>query len=160
MIAYQEDLTYSPQYRSLATLADEPSGLTCSVIVGRRWARNRVASVVGYPRFELAAERVLAGDHDVLLVPSAYPDIRKFFFNPELRAVDTFLSTLPDMVFAVPAGAADGAADSDEFDVLYHHPATRALVEGCRAGSARSARRRPTAPPASRPWSTRAARAR
>ncbi|MFD7656089.1 hypothetical protein ACFV4N_19135 [Actinosynnema sp. NPDC059797] len=126
MIAFQETLAYTPQYGSLATLADEPSGLTCSVIVGRRWAHNRAASVVGYPRFELAAERVLAGDHDLLLVPSAYPDIREFFFNPELRAIDTFLSTLPDMVLAVPAG---GDADGGEFDVLYHHPATKSLVE-------------------------------
>jgi hypothetical protein len=121
--AYKEDVVFEPEYRSLATLADDPAGLTCSVTVGLRWARGRAGTVVGYPRFELAAERVRTGEHDVLLVPSAYPDIRTFFFDPELRAVDTFLGTLPDMVLAVPRDAR-----AAELDVLFHHPATTSLV--------------------------------
>lgn len=123
--AFKEDLTFQPRYRSLATLADEPAGLTCSVTVGRRWAaEGRAGSVVGYPSFELAAERVRAGEHDVLFVPSAYPDIRTFFFDPELTAVETFLGQLPDMVFAVPQGV-----DPEHLEVVYHHPATKSLVE-------------------------------
>jgi len=124
LAAFQEELTFQPQYDSVATLADEAAGLTCSVTIGKRWANGRARAVVGYPRFELAAAGVRSGEHDVLLVPSAYPEIRDFFFDAELKAVETFLGTLPDMVFAVPEGT-----DEDALDVVYHHPATRSLVE-------------------------------
>lgn len=124
LAAFHEDLTFDPPYDSVATLADEAAGLTCSVTIGRRWARGRARSVVGYPRFELAAEGVRDGRHDVLLVPSAYPEIRDFFFDSKLHAFETFLGTLPDMVFAVPEGTPD-----QDLDVLFHHPATRSLVE-------------------------------
>jgi hypothetical protein len=123
-IAFVEQVEFQPEYLSIATLADEPSGLTCSVAVGRRWAHGRAGSVVGYPSFELAAAAVRSGTHDALLVPAAYPDIRRFFFDPALRAVETFLAQLPDMVFAVPPGRPAG-----RFDMVFHHPATTALVE-------------------------------
>jgi hypothetical protein len=122
--AFQEELIFRPEYNSVATLADEAAGLTCSVTVGRRWANGRARTVVGYPRFELAAASVRSGEHDVLLVPAAYPEIRDFFFDAELRAVEAFLGTLPDMVFAVPAGMPE-----DPLDIVFHHPATRSLVE-------------------------------
>ncbi|MFD4675471.1 hypothetical protein ACFWNN_37480 [Lentzea sp. NPDC058450] len=124
LAAFHEELAFEPPFGSVATLADDAAGLTCSVTIGRQWARGRARSVVGYPAFELAADGVREGRHDVLLVPSAYPEIRTFFFDPVLHAVETFLGTLPDMVFAVPEGTPE-----QDLDVVYHHPATRTLVE-------------------------------
>ncbi|HEY9473604.1 MAG TPA: hypothetical protein VIS06_07085 [Mycobacteriales bacterium] len=123
--AFSEDIRRRPTtYSSVATLADEPVGLTCSVAVGRVWGSDRADSLAGYPSFELAAQTVKSGQHDVLLVPSAYPDIRSFFFDPQLEAVESFLQPLPDMVLAVPE-----AVDPEHLDLVFHHPATTALVE-------------------------------
>ncbi|MET8976574.1 hypothetical protein ABZX85_13260 [Streptomyces sp. NPDC004539] len=124
--AFSTDVAPEPRYASVATLADDPAGLTCSVTVGMRWARGgRAGRLAGYPAFEIAAERVKAGEHDALLVAGAYPEIRTFFFDPELRAVEAFVSPLPDMVFAAPV---DGAS-AERYDVVHYHPATTRLFE-------------------------------
>ncbi len=114
------------RYASVATLADDPAGLTCSVTVGTRWAATGKASrLLGYPSFEAAAASVKDGRNEALLVAGAYPEIRTFFFDPELRAVEAFVGPLPDMVFA----ASPQDADLDRFDVVHYHPATRKLFE-------------------------------
>jgi hypothetical protein len=122
--AFVERISFRPRFASVATLGDEPTGLTCSVIAGRRWAPGNAAAVLGYPSFELAAAAVRTGEHDALLVPAAYPEIRNFFFDAALKAVETFLDRLPDMVLALPAGTPGGR----HLDVVYHHPATVNLV--------------------------------
>ncbi|MFD6887637.1 hypothetical protein [Streptomyces sp. NPDC059957] len=116
-----------PRYRSAATLADDPAGLTCSVTVGLEWAaRGRAGALFGYPIFEAAAEKVKAGKHDALLVAGAYPEIRAFFFDPALRAVEAFVAPIPDMVLAAPA---QNAKKYTEFAKIYYHPATYKLLE-------------------------------
>lgn len=122
--AYKEDVSFEPEYQSIATLADESVGLTCSVTVGRAWARGRANTVVGYPEFELAAETVRTGEHNLLLVPAAYSNIRNFFFDSSLRAIDAFLHQLPDMVFAIP-----NTERADRLETVFHHPATESLVQ-------------------------------
>ncbi|MEV5212495.1 hypothetical protein AB0K35_33965 [Micromonospora sp. NPDC053740] len=115
------------RYRSAATLADDPAGLTCSVTVGLEWAAHgRAGALLGYPTFEAAAKEVKAGKHDALLVAGAYPEIRSFFFDPALRAVEAFVAPLPDIVLAAPA---HNAKQSTEFTKLYYHPATYKLLE-------------------------------
>ncbi|MFD6528415.1 hypothetical protein [Streptomyces sp. NPDC060184] len=125
--AFTAEVVHTPRYRSAATLADDPAGLTCSVTVGMRWAsaKGRAGRLSGYPSFELAAESVKDGRHDALLVAGAYPEIRSFFFDPRLRAVEAFVSALPDMVLAAP----EEHAALRRFDTVYYHPATRVLFE-------------------------------
>ncbi|MFI0906882.1 hypothetical protein ACH4TE_25685 [Streptomyces sioyaensis] len=114
-------------YKSAATLADDSAGLTCSVIVGREWAaQGRAGALLGYPTFEAAAENVKAGKHDALLVAGAYPEIRSFFFDPALRAVEAFVAPLPDMVLAAPD---QNAKRATEFSKIYYHPATNKLLQ-------------------------------
>ncbi|WP_329325150.1 hypothetical protein [[Kitasatospora] papulosa] len=127
--AFYTEVDYVPYYRSAATLADDPAGLTCSVTIGREWAaRGRASALLGYPTFELAAENVKAGRHDALLVAGAYPEIRSFFFDPELRAVEAFVAPLPDIVLAAPHknAAWNKSADSSK---IYYHPATITLLK-------------------------------
>ncbi|MGW6735186.1 hypothetical protein [Streptomyces sp. NPDC055013] len=125
--AFSTEITPAVRYRSAATLADDPAGLTCSVTVGMRWAaaHGRTGRLFGYPSFELAATSVKDGRHDALLVAGAYPEIRSFFFDPQLRAVEAFVSTLPDMVLAAP----EEHAALHRFDTVHYHPATRVLFE-------------------------------
>jgi hypothetical protein len=123
--AFSTHVDHILRYESAATLADDPAGLTCSVTVGMRWARGKSARLLGYPSFEMAAEAVKSGQHDALLVAGAYPEIRTFFFDPELRAVEAFVSPLPDMVFAAPLEN----ASVDRFDTVFYHPATTRLLE-------------------------------
>ncbi|MEE4546841.1 hypothetical protein V2S66_33355 [Streptomyces sp. V4-01] len=123
---FSADVEHEPRYDSAATLADDPAGLTCSVTVGMRWgAQGKCRRLLGYPSFELAAETVKSGRHDALLVAGAYPEIRSFFFDPELRAVEAFVSPLPDMVFAAPLEH----ASQERFDTVHYHPATTRLFE-------------------------------
>jgi len=112
-------------YRSAATLADEPLGLTCSMTAARQWAQeHRTTRILnGYPSFERAAESVRAGQDEVFIVPSAYSKIDTFFFDRDFRALDSILSQLPDMVLA----SAD-CRESEEIHILYHHPATEHLL--------------------------------
>lgn len=125
--AFRAEVDHTPDYRSAATLADDPAGLTCSVTVGMRWAaKGRAGTLFGYPTFEAAAENVKSGRHDALLVAGAYPEIRRFFFDPELRAVEAFVAQLPDMVLAVPDRGGKGAAGPSK---IYYHPATIHLLE-------------------------------
>jgi hypothetical protein len=125
--AFTTEITPVVRYRSAATLADDPAGLTCSVTVGMRWAeaQGRAGRLFGYPTFELAAESVKEGRHDALLVAGAYPEIRSFFFDPRLSAVEAFVSTLPDMILAAP----EEHASLHHFDTVHYHPATRVLFE-------------------------------
>ncbi|MFF3216350.1 hypothetical protein ACFYYB_37755 [Streptomyces sp. NPDC002886] len=125
--AFSTDITPATRYLSVATLADDPAGLTCSVTVGMRWAatHGRAGRLLGYPSFELAAATVKEGRHDALLVAGAYPEIRSFFFDPQLRAVEAFIGTLPDMVLAAP----EDHAALPRFDIVHYHPATRVLFE-------------------------------
>ncbi|MGW2105783.1 hypothetical protein [Streptomyces sp. NPDC001948] len=124
--AFRGETNRVGHYRSAATLADDPAGLTCSVDAGMKWAvEGRASALIGYPTFESAAESVKAGRHDAFLVAGAYPEIRSFFFDPELKAVEAFIATLPDMVLAAPDQNANGAT---EFSRIYHHPATVPLL--------------------------------
>ncbi|MEU7159821.1 hypothetical protein [Streptomyces chrestomyceticus] len=124
--AFRTEVDGVTRYRSAATLADDPAGLTCSVTVGLQWAaRGRAGALLGYPTFEAAAARVKSGKHDALLVAGAYPEIRSFFFDPALRAVEAFVAPLPDMVLATPGRHAKPA----EFSKIYYHPATNKLLE-------------------------------
>ncbi|GAA3879526.1 hypothetical protein [Streptomyces sedi] len=122
--AYHTRLLPRYRYRSVATLADEPDGLTCSVAVGTEYFAGLAERLSGYPSFELAADSVREGREDALLVPGAYAEVRGFFFDPELVAVGAFLSRLPDMVLVASDG---GRADS--YRRLCHQPATLRLLD-------------------------------
>ncbi|MEU1401382.1 hypothetical protein ABZ471_03275 [Streptomyces sp. NPDC005728] len=124
---FHADIPAAPRYASVATLADDPAGLTCSVTVGLRWGASsgKAGRLLGYPSFEEAAESVKDGRHDALLVAGAYPEIRTFFFDAGLSAVESFISPLPDMVFAAP----EHNAALERFDTVHYHPATRVLFE-------------------------------
>ncbi|MHA6801572.1 hypothetical protein [Bounagaea algeriensis] len=121
--SYRTELPVDYRYGTVVTLADESQGLTCSVAVASEHFRGRAQNLQGFPSFEMAAQEVKSGRSEVLLVPAAYPEIRTFFFDRALRAADTFLATLPDMVLI----ASDGGA-SKEYERLYHHPATTRLL--------------------------------
>ncbi|GAB2892410.1 hypothetical protein [Streptomyces mayteni] len=122
--AYSSPILPTFRYGSVATLADEPDGLTCSVAAGVEYFSGLAENLTGYPSFELAAASVRLRENDALLVPGAYPEVRGFFFDPELAAVDVFLTTLPDMVLVASDG---GRAES--YGRLCHQPATLRLLD-------------------------------
>lgn len=122
--AYRGPVPVDYRYDAVATLADEPVGLTCSVAVASKHFRGLARKVHGFPSFESAASEVRQGRADALLVPAAYPEIRRFFFDSALRATSSFLAELPDMVLV-----ASKAHEDDRYARLYHHPATQQLLD-------------------------------
>lgn len=136
--AFSAKIEHFLPYASVATLADDSAGLTCSVIVGLQWAKRKANKLFGYPSYNIAAETVRRGRHDALLVAGAYPEIRRFFFDSELQATDAFVNPLPDFVFAAP----QRSALAKRFDSVHYHPATVALLDskiGARADNALTA---------------------
>lgn len=121
--AYASDIPFAFRYRAVATLADESRGLTCSVAVASKHFRGLARELRGFPSFEASADEVKEGRADALLVPAAYPEIRRFFFDAELTATESFVAELPDMVLVACESQPHG-----EYTRLYHHPATQQLL--------------------------------
>ena len=121
--AYTSDIAFEFRYCAVVTLADESRGLTCSVAVASKHFRGLARELRGFPSFEAAAAEVVGGRADALLVPAAYPEIRRFFFDSAMTATESFVAELPDMVLV-----ASGAQPLDRYARLYHHPATQQLL--------------------------------
>ncbi len=132
--AYSNIVQGTKQISSIATLADEPGGLTCSVDVAKRWAKYQRGRTVirGYPSFEEAATSVHDGDNDALLVPSAYAGIARFFFDSELIAIRSFIARLPDFVLAIRE-----SERIEDVEVIFHHPSIETLVDRAGVGDVR-----------------------
>ena len=63
----------------LATLCDDPIGLTCSIDVARRWGGAK--EVAPFASFEAASAAVKEGVADAFLVPGAYPHLNGFIMD-------------------------------------------------------------------------------
>ena len=110
----------------LGTLGD-PSAPTCSEYVARAVCKFKHVQLYG--SFEKAASDVVLGSLDIFLVPAAYPHVCHFIHSAELRLLALFVTRIPPMVVA-------GTLEQmpDQVDVLYHHPATAAMLAqiGCK----------------------------
>jgi hypothetical protein len=105
----------------LATLCDDPIGLTCSIDVARRWGGAK--EVAPFASFEAASAAVKEGVADAFLVPGAYPHLNGFIMDSELSAFQAFIMTIPPLVLATRR-AQEGRA----FQTLFHHPAVAPLL--------------------------------
>ena len=102
---------------AVSTLAESSTATTCSAIVARR----RHFGIVPAASFEEAIAAVKAGIADAALVPGAYPEIGKFFMDPELRLARSFAAAIPALVLAaLPKGR-------PPFRQVFAHPATRSF---------------------------------
>ena len=108
------------QDMSIATLGANSSSPTCSMAVARTVYSK--AKLHGSASFEDAAAQVLSKDADCVLVPGAYPDIRKFFMHEDLIVIDVFHSDIPALVLVKQP------EQSTEVGPLFYHPATLSLL--------------------------------
>ena len=108
--------TASDGYRlKVATLAESTTATTCSAIVARRFHLGIVPS----GSFEEAVALVKCGVAKAALIPSAYPQVGKFFMDSELRLVRSFAAEIPALVLAaIPKGR-------PPFRQIFAHPATK-----------------------------------
>ncbi|MCG6203700.1 hypothetical protein LPW26_03540 [Rhodopseudomonas sp. HC1] len=114
-----------PIIGKVATLCDEPAGLTCSVDAARR---ARIANeVIFCESFEIAAEKVKQEDIDALLVPAAYPGLNRFIMDSSLQVFHSFVQKIPPLVYAMRADAS-GEAHRSAPTRLYHHVAVTPLI--------------------------------
>lgn len=116
------DQTGEYDYYTLGTLCDEPNGLTCSFDAARRWGKAQ--EIKSYPTFEQAAEAVKESQIESFLVPCAYPKVGNFIMDDGLKAGETFLMQIPDLVLV-------GLEKQlpKQVEVIYHHPATEPLLK-------------------------------
>lgn len=105
----------------LATLCDDPVGLTCSMDVARRWGFAK--EVTPYASFEAASFAVKEGLADAFLVPGAYPRLNAFIMDAELNAAKTFIMKIPALVLACLPDQIDS-----KFHTIFHHPAVTPLL--------------------------------
>jgi hypothetical protein len=116
----QQNESFSQKLRSVATLGDAETGLTCSTFVARRMFPGW--KVHGSPSFEEAAYMLRQGQADALLIPGAYPNAKDFLMDEELTLLEATKYGIPALV----ATAIDNGKAS--YDRLFYHPATASLL--------------------------------
>ena len=105
----------------IATLGDADTGITCSQLVAREKFPNRTR--VGASTFEEAACMVKSGTAKFLLVPGAYPEIRKFLMDEGLALLKVFRKPIPELVYGNVVNDV-----SAPMEVVYHHAAVNSLL--------------------------------
>lgn len=113
--------TGSAVFRSVATLDENPRGLTCSALAATAIAPK--AELKACRSFEEAAAMVKAKKADAMFVPAAYPKLGSFLMDETMAAVAVFLFPIPALVLASVPGALVG-----KIARLFHHPATTPLL--------------------------------
>lgn len=106
----------------VATLGDPVSGTTCSMLVAK--SHFPQYGRLGSESFEEASYMVVGGSAKKLLVPAAYPKANDLLMRSDLRIVDTFTASIPELVLV-----AGGDPSVRERDLLYYHPATMSLID-------------------------------
>lgn len=87
----------------------------------KKWGISR--SIESFPTFECASAAVKEQRIDAFLVPGAYPQSSTFIMDDLLLASHVFIMGIPSLVLAVASPEIP-----DSLDVIYHHPATTALL--------------------------------
>lgn len=117
----ENDSGGDPAYRSVATLDENPRGLTCCALAVQ--ARAPQAEVVPFSSFEEAATATKDGKADALCIAAAYPKLGLFLMDEGLAVVGAFLFPIPALVLASTKGSLPGTVAR-----LFHHPATTPLL--------------------------------
>lgn len=110
------------EIKSMATLGSSLSDNTCCMVVVVSRFGMKVA-IIPYRNFELAAEAVLKGHVDAMVVPAAYPHLSSFIMNKFLFVAFNFLDVIPDLVFA-----SNEPKQREKYTTLFNHPATNFLA--------------------------------
>lgn len=105
----------------IGTLGNNPNDVTCSVLAAK--SLGDVFKIAAYDEFEHAAESLIGGNIDAMLVPGAYPNISKFIMNEQFTVMDVFTYVIPPLVFV-----SKQAKPTSQYDIMYNHPATNALL--------------------------------
>jgi len=111
--------------KRLATLCDDPIGLTCSMNAAQRW--GGAEELISAASFEDAANAVINGRADAFLVAGAYPKLNAFIMDSKLIATDVFILKIPSLQMACQAKDA-----GEIFENMYHHVAVSPLIEESR----------------------------
>lgn len=113
------DIQFGPGTDVVVATLGDPLGTTCSVEFAKSWLAPAGGRIMGYESFETAADAVVSGEADYLMVPAEYPHLAGFIFDTDLTAHDQFRDQLPTIVLV-----AKNQADPDLPPArLYHHPA-------------------------------------
>jgi prephenate dehydratase len=105
--------------------AGTSSEQACRALQGHLLRRGHESVRIGLcDRYEKAADRLLSGDCELVVVANAYSGIENLYMDPELRLAAVFVKDTPHYgIAAVPgAGISQKAA-------VATHPAPRALVD-------------------------------
>jgi hypothetical protein len=104
----------------LATLCDDPVGLTCSMDAAKRWGKAQ--KIYPFDSFEKACKATKDGQVDAFLVPAAYPRLNTFIMDNRIQVKHVFVMKIPALVFAGLSGC------TSSFEKIYHHPAVTPLL--------------------------------
>lgn len=106
---------------TVGTLGKNSNDVTCSVLATK--SLDGDFTISGFDEFELAAEALVAGNIEAMVVPGAYPHISKFIMNEQLAVLDVFTYIIPPLVFA-----SKYLDIKNKYNILYNHPATNPLI--------------------------------
>jgi len=107
--------------RSVGTLGADAEDVTCSVLAVK--SLDGSFDLVAFSEFELAAQALLDGKIDAMVVPGAYPGIAKFIMHEGLQVAWVYTFIIPSLVFV-----SKHPTMKNEYRTLYNHPATNALL--------------------------------
>lgn len=118
------------------TSSEQSAGYLADYLrVGWRGAPAPLPSVSLHPRYEDAAEAVLSGRSDLLLVANAYHAASTFYMSPRLRFAGAFLFDTPLYGIATPDGRLPGGRfPAAEFRIATH-PAPIPLIDQVLGGT-------------------------
>lgn len=105
----------------IGTLGNSPNDVTCSVLAAK--SLGGAFTIAAFSEFELAAESLICGNIDAMIVPGAYPKISSFIMNEHLIVTNVFTYIIPSLVFA-----SKFMECKKKYDILYNHPATNHLL--------------------------------
>lgn len=111
------------KFKTISTLGDPPiNQLTSSYYVAEKL--GLADSILAYNSFENAILALKNSQADAALVAGAYPYIREFIMDSQLKCVAAFIEQIPPLVFCI-----SGPLLPRKLTKLYLHPATLSLEE-------------------------------
>lgn len=104
----------------LGTLGKDVSDPTCSMLAAQKIKVKD--AIIGYSTFEEAIADLKCKMVQEVLIPAAYPNIRTFLMDEQLKVKKIFVFDIPDLVLVTEK-------ELDEYRTIFLHPATESLLD-------------------------------
>lgn len=103
----------------IGTLGKSAKDPTCSMLAAHEL--YKAVELRGFPTFEEAIKELKYKSINKVIVPAAYPNIRNFIMDDNLKVEKSFIYDIPDLVLV-------SKVDLPSYDVIFLHPATQSLL--------------------------------